>query len=317
MAKPGKPRSGSLQFWPRVRAKRTHAKVRSWPSNNEIKPLGFAGYKVGMTHVIFTDNRANSMTKGQDISMPVTIIECPSLKTASIIFYKNSNPSSALMASNLDKELGRRIQLPKESKKKIEDFKPEDYKDIKILVYTQPKLTSIGKKKPELFELAIGGKIEEKYNWAKENLGKEINLKDILTEGQTVDIRSITKGKGLQGPIRRFGISKKASKSEKGTRRPGSLGPWHGARQWRVAKSGQLGFQQRTELNKWTVKISEDAKEINKKGGFVRYGIIKNPYILVRGSIPGASKRLIKFTNPMRITKRVQKEAPTIQYISK
>jgi large subunit ribosomal protein L3 len=73
------PRAGSLQYWPRKRSRRVHARVRSWQTVKDAKPLAFAGYKVGMTHIIYTDNKANSMTKGSDISMPVTIIECPSI----------------------------------------------------------------------------------------------------------------------------------------------------------------------------------------------------------------------------------------------
>src|SRR3989338_433745 len=102
-----KPRSGSLQYWPRKRSKRPFARVRTWVTSKEAKPLGFAGYKVGMTHLIINDNNKNSMTKGMDISCPATIIECPPLKTASIKFYKNTMNGSKLvfeqLAENLDK----------------------------------------------------------------------------------------------------------------------------------------------------------------------------------------------------------------------
>ena len=316
MTKAHKPRSGSLQYWPRKRAKRAYARIRSWPVSSDPKPLGFAGYKVGMTHIVFTDNRPNSMTKGQDISMPVTIIECPALKIASINFYKKTSSglklSSSITVAKLDKELARKIILPKTIKKKIEDFKPEEFDDIRILVYTQPKLTTIGKKKPELFELALGGKIEEKYNWAKENLSKEINIADIFTEGQHIDLHAITKGNGLAGPMKRFGISRTSHKSEKGVRTPANLGAWTGARQWRVAKAGQLGYQQRLELNKWLMKISTSPEEIKNKSGFKRYGIVKNPFVLIKGSVPGASKRLILFTNQIRHNPKLPSESPSI-----
>ena len=75
-----KPRKGSMQFWPRKRAKKQTARVRSWASSKEIKPLGFAGYKAGMTHAIVIDNRQKSLTKGEKISTPVTVIECPVIK---------------------------------------------------------------------------------------------------------------------------------------------------------------------------------------------------------------------------------------------
>ena len=90
MTKRGNPRHGSMQFWPRKRAKRQYARVRTWPKTTELKFLGFAGYKVGMTHSIIIDNKANSITKGESKSIPITIIECPPLKIASIRFYKTS-----------------------------------------------------------------------------------------------------------------------------------------------------------------------------------------------------------------------------------
>ena len=37
------PRRGSMQFWPRKRAKRMHARVRTWAEIKDVKPLGFAG----------------------------------------------------------------------------------------------------------------------------------------------------------------------------------------------------------------------------------------------------------------------------------
>jgi len=51
MGKPKRPRFGSMGVWPRKRAKRSYAKVRSYAAVNPSKPLGFAGYKVGMTRV--------------------------------------------------------------------------------------------------------------------------------------------------------------------------------------------------------------------------------------------------------------------------
>ncbi len=84
------PRKGSLQYWPRKRSKKALARVRSWPESKEAKLLGFAGYKAGMTHLLVTDNRPNSITKGAEIFMPVTVIECPAIKVLGINFYKKT-----------------------------------------------------------------------------------------------------------------------------------------------------------------------------------------------------------------------------------
>src|SRR3990167_11340291 len=80
------PRSGSMQFWPRKRAKRIYARVKSW-SRKDGGLAGFAGYKVGMSHVSFTDPRKNSLTKGMEVTHAVTIVECPALKIIGANFY--------------------------------------------------------------------------------------------------------------------------------------------------------------------------------------------------------------------------------------
>jgi large subunit ribosomal protein L3 len=322
MPKRHHPRRGSMQYWPRKRAKRAYARVGAFAAAKEARLLGFCGYKVGMTHTIIADNRANSMTKGKNVFCPVTIIECPPIKTAYILLYKKttngSQIASAVMASNLDKELKRKISVPKKIEKKIEDFKAEEFDDIAALVYTQPKLTTIGKKKPELFRLALGGSIKEKFEWAKVNLGKEVKISDALKEGQQVDIHAITKGKGFQGPVKRFGVAIRQHKSEKTKRGPGNVGPWHPHHgNYFVAHAGQMGYHQRTEYNKWLLKIGTKPDEINAAGGFKRYGIVKNPYVLVKGSVAGANKRLIILTNPTRPNKKIPSQAPTIEYVAK
>ena len=116
----------------------------------------------------------------------------------------------------------------------------------------------------------------------------------------------MTKGKGLVGPVKRFGITLKQHKSEKGVRRPGSLGPWHPARVTFVTPmAGQLGMFSRVIYNLKIVSsgsISE--KNINPSSGFKNYGNIKTNYIIVKGSIQGPAKRQILLTPSFRPTKK-------------
>jgi len=314
-----KPRAGSMQYWPRKRARRIYSRVRSWAKSKEAKLLGFAGYKVGMTHLLINDNRKTSTTKGMSISCPVTIIECPPLKPISIRFYKNtqygSKLVSELMADNFDKELKRKIILPK--KKDLKKVIPNDYDYVRLLVHTYPGRTGLGKKMPEIFEAAIGGSKEDQTKYAQEKLGKEINISEVFKEGQQLDIHAVSKGKGVQGPVKRFGVSLRQHKSEKGVRRVGSLGGWksQGHIMWRVAKAGKMGYHTRTERNKWLLKIGNN-DEINKKGGFENYGVIKSNYILVKGSVIGAKKRLIRINEAMRPAKNIPNSTPPIQNIN-
>ena len=115
-----KPRAGSLQFWPRKRAKRIYSRVRSWGKDNDVKLLGFAGYKAGMTHIVYTDNKPHSPTKGEKITTSVTVIECPPLKFFSLRCYKQTSYGLKLVSqinnSKVDKNVQRKVDIVKKVK---------------------------------------------------------------------------------------------------------------------------------------------------------------------------------------------------------
>src|SRR3989338_1658519 len=90
MPKVHHPRLGSMQFWPRKRTKHSFVRMRSWAKENKTKPLGFIAFKAGMTHLQILDNRPKSLTKGESVFCPVTILECPPIKIAGVSFYKRS-----------------------------------------------------------------------------------------------------------------------------------------------------------------------------------------------------------------------------------
>ncbi len=130
-----------------------------------------------------------------------------------------------------------------------------------------------------------------------------------------IDVVSVTKGKGWQGPIKRFGLSKQRRKATGKVRHVGTLGPFHPPYvMYTVPQAGQMGFHKRTELNKWVLKIGENPDEINPPSGFPHYGIVKNDYIIVKGSIPGSKKRLVRFRWALRRRDIVE---PKLTYISK
>lgn len=315
MPKAHSPRHGSLQVWPRVRAKRAYARVRSWIRSSEAKPLGFAGYKAGMTRIAAIDNRKHTMTKNTSIVMPVTIIECPPLKVCGIVGYKHSaygtHASSLTLSPKLDKELARKISIPKNKQSDVKDA--DEYR---LLVHTQPSLTGLNKKKPEVFEIALGGKKDEQLAYAKEKLGQELKAEDVFAEGEQVDVHAITKGKGFQGTTKRNRTGLRAKKSEKGQRGPANLGAWTGNRSWTVAHPGQMGYHQRTEFNKWVLKMGQDPKEVTIDGGFVRFGNVKTNYVMVKGSIHGPKKRLVRFNKATRPNPKLPNQPPQITFIN-
>lgn len=307
------PRKGSLQFWPRKRAKKAYASIRSWPNNIEgTKLLGFAGYKAGMAHLGYLDT-SNALTKNEVISTAVTIIECPPIKPLAIRFYKKTlhglKVVSDLFNKDISKEVKRRLQVSSKSNK------PEDFDEIRLVVYAQPKLTGIGKKKPEILELAISGEREKKLEFALGLFNKEINVNDVFKDGQFIDVHSVSKGKGFQGTVKRFGVVIRQHKSEKTKRGIGTLGPWTPKKvSFRVPQPGKMGYHLRTEYNKWIMKVGEKSKEINPKGGFGNYGQVKNNYLIIKGTVPGARKRLVIMTEQVRVKKMTQ--IPQIRYVS-
>jgi len=317
MGKIHKPRAGSLQFWPRKRATKIVPSVNWLPvqkKNSDKKILGFLGYKANMLRVVVRDLTADSMTKNKKIVVPVTAIEVPPAKILSIRFYKKTPNGllvhSEVLADNVEKELKKVIKVSKKQGKKIEDFenKLNEFDDIRAIIYSVVKKT--GKKKtPDLAEIGLGGSIKEKFDFLKTNLGKELAFKDFFEKGQLFDVRGITKGYGLQGPVKRMGIGFRAHKSEKGRRRPGSLGPWHPARvTLRAPMAGQTGFFTRVNYNQKLLDLGK-AEDLHAKiGNFRDYGKMNTNYILIKGSVQGPIKRVLMLTPAFRETKGTKKE---------
>ena len=150
-------------------------------------------------------------------------------------------------------------------------------------------------------------------------VGDELKA-DIFAAGDKLDIQGTSKGKGFQGVVKRWGIRiqyGKAVRAGKG-RHVGSIGPWTPSRtMWTVAQAGQMGYHKRTEFNKKILKIAsaDEVDQINPDGGFVKYGLVKNDYVLVKGSLPGPSKRLVILRQPIRPNKKSE-DMPQINYIS-
>lgn len=303
------PRKGSLQYWPRKRINKFLPSVNWGAIDSDKKLKGFIGYKAGMVSVEVTDRTANSMTKDKKIIIPATVIECPKLKIFSVRFYKNGIVSKDILAEQLDKELKKKVKIPKQAKIKLDSVKTEDYDDVSVIVYTIVKKTGL-KKKPDLAEVGLsGGDVEEKLALIKENLNKEISVADLFEQGNLVDFRGLTKGKGLVGPVKRFGITLKAHKSEKGVRRPGNVGPWHPARvTFRVPMAGQLGKFTRTHYNHKIIAIGNDEAVKNSLKSIKNYGDIKTDYVIVAGSVQGPAKRQILITAPLRRSKMSAKK---------
>lgn len=319
-----KPRKGSMAYWPRKRAKKIYPRIKGWSKQafDACSLLGFAGYKAGMTHIVGVDNKKTSITKGENIALPVTVLECPPIKIFCLRLYKKTPYGFSVSRDFFfkpSKDLQRKLSIPKKLPdiKELDKINPDDYADIAVLAYTQPRLAGIGKKKPEVFEIKLSGSNKDKLEFIKNHADKEISIDEVFKEAQTIDAHAITKGKGTKGPVQRFGIGLKHHKSEKGRRQPGSRGPWKAQQHimYRTAYAGQTGFQQRLQLSLQIIKIGDKPEEVNPKDGFPGYGKVKTRYLLVKGSVPGPKKRMIILTQPLRPAKK-EEALPTITLIS-
>lgn len=307
------PRKGSLQFWPRKRG------AKFLPSSNwnaisydsaEKLLKGFICYKAGMISVEVKDSTPNSMTKDKKIIIPATILECPPMRVFSVRLYKYGKVAKDILAENFDKELKRKIRVPKTKKSpSFDKISSEDYDDLRLVFYSQPKKAKI-KKKPDVIEIGLSGSFDDKLKFAQENVDKEFSVSEFFDKDDLVDFRGLTKGKGFQGPVKRFGIKLRVHKAEKGQRKVGSIGPWHPARvTFRVPMAGQMGLHTRVTYNNKIINLGKADSEIaSSLKGLKNYGDLNTEYILVHGSVTGPAKRQLVVTKALRPTKMQKKK---------
>jgi large subunit ribosomal protein L3 len=117
----------------------------------------------------------------------------------------------------------------------------------------------------ELAQLEVGGQVRA----------------DVFQPGQRVDVIGTSKGRGIQGVVKRhhFSIKKSTHGTHEGFRRPGSMGP--GSFPGHVIKgkklAGHMGAERATTRNVEVVRIDTDRN-----------------LILVRGGVPGHIQALVR-----------------------
>lgn len=322
MAKGHKPKAGSRAFWPRKRAKRIYPRLRTSKESvrvtrsvKEPKPIAFAAYKAGMTQVSFPDNRKGAATEGQELSRAVTVLDCPPLYVFGIKLYSRKEGAfrdiGTVISENLKKDVARKLPVPEKRKKP--DFSKfekmlDDAHTVRLLVHTQPRESGNRKKKPEIFELEVAGEdVRKKWEYAREKLGKDLEVNEIFSEGEYVDTKAVDKGKGFQGPVKRYGVTIRTRKDQGKRRHIGNMGAVTPGRvlPGKIPLPGQHGFQTRTEYNKRVLKIGNEG--FSPSGGFVNYGKVPKNFMLLEGSVPGPKKRLIMFRKAFRKHSRKSK----------
>ena len=310
--KHSQPRRGSIAYLPRQRAKSMEARIRSWPQieSEEPKLLAHAGFKAGCVQIVSIDDRDKTPNAGKQLVSLGTVIVTPPLLVLGIRGYsKDSYGQHAefdLFTKDIPKEVSKHLTFKnKEDNTERIGKHLGRIKEIFAIVAILPHNAGIEQKKPYIFEVAVqGGDIKKQFEFVKNLLGKEVKVDQVFETGASVDVAAITKGKGWQGVIQRWGAKKKQHKSRKTVRELGTLGPISPASiMYTVPRAGQMGFHQRVEYNKRILMMSNTDKsefKINPEGGYKHFGFVNGDYMIVKGSVPGTYRRLIKLRSQIR-----------------
>jgi large subunit ribosomal protein L3 len=167
---------------------------------------------------------------------------------------------------------------------------------VAALVSSTPRDVGLSQKKPVVMEVGVsGGDMKSQADFVLGLVGKKVKFTDSFKAGMYVDVLGITKGKGFEGPITRFGVKRKQHKSRKTVREVAVIGPWHPAAvMYTVARAGQMGFHQRTETGKKILLVGNaNANPITPQGGFEHFGNVGGDYAVVKGGVPGPARRMV------------------------
>jgi len=310
--KHSQPRRGSLAYLPRGRAKSMEARIRTWPeqTSEEPKLLAHVGFKAGCVQIVSIDDREKTPNAGKQLVSLGTVLVTPPIVVLGIRGYtKNYDGLHAdfdVYADDIPKNISKHITLKnKEGVLENAEKSLRKIKEIFALVAVSPRTAGLEQKKPYIFEAAVkGGDIEKQFAFVKDLLGKEVTVDQVFELGSSVDVAAITKGKGWQGVIQRYGVKRKQHKSRKSVREVGSLGPISPQYvMYTVPRAGQMGLHQRVEYNKRIMIMSNTDKDeikINPEGGYKHFGNVKGDFIILKGSIPGTYRRMIKLRSQIR-----------------
>ena len=130
-------------------------------------------------------------------------------------------------------------------------------------------------------------------------LGQEVKA-DIFTVGEMVDVSGVSKGKGFQGVIKRFGQSRgpmgHGSQYHRGVGSLGTLLPMHVLKGKKLP--GHMGHKLVTVQNLEIVEID-----------------LENNIILVKGNVPGPKKSLVIIKSAIKHEGKVNAQDELITYV--
>jgi large subunit ribosomal protein L3e len=181
---------------------------------------------------------------------------------------------------------------------------------IRVIAHTQVAKLGFGQKKAHILEIQVnGGSVGQKVKFARQLLEKYVSIDQVFKKDEMIDTMALTKGKGFQGVIKRWGVRKLPRKTHKGLRKVACIGSWHPERvRYTVARAGQLGSFHRTQWNKKIYMLGKSLKTpqgklagktefditekgINPMGSFPHYGPVREDFVVVKGGVTGPYKK--------------------------
>lgn len=315
--KHSQPRRGSLAYSPRGRAKSMEARIRGWPDtkSDEPKLLAHAGFKAGCIQIVSVDDREHTPNAGKQLVSLGTVLATPPVIVLGIRGYSKDHygmhAKFDVFAEDMPRDIAKQITLKNKdgALAEAEKFLGSTTEIFGIVAVT-PRAAGLEQKKPYIFEASVrGGDVKKQFAYLKELLGKELRIDQVFDLGSSVDVAAITKGKGWQGVIQRMGAKRKQHKSRKTVRELGSLGPISPQNvMYTVPRAGQMGFHQRVEYNKRIMLMgnteekpkSGEKIKINPDGGYKHFGLVKGDFVVLKGSVPGTYRRMIKLRTQIR-----------------
>ncbi|RZR84574.1 hypothetical protein BHM03_00011427 [Ensete ventricosum] len=125
------------------------------------------------------------------------------------------------------------------------------------------KMKGLKQKKAHLMEIQVnGGTVAQKVDYAYGFFEKQIPIDAVFQKDEMIDVIGVTKGKGYEGVVTRWGVTRLPRKTHRGLRKVACIGAWHPARvSYTVARAGQNGYHHRTEMNKKIYKIGKAGDE--------------------------------------------------------
>jgi len=291
----------------------------------------FLGYKAGMSHIVREMDKPGSKMHKKEVVEAVTVIETPPMFVIGVVGYvetpKGLRALTTVFANHLSDEVKRRFYknwyrckkkaFTKYAKKYTENKADIDNEIkrikkyctvVRALAHTQIKKIKIGMKKAHIMEIQVnGGTVEQKVDFTVSLFEKQVPIDSVFGVNDMIDVLGVTKGHGFEGVTTRWGTRRLPRKTHKGLRKVACIGAWHPARvSWAVARAGQHGYHHRTEINKKIYRVgrADDAKsaateadlttkKITPMGGFPRFGIVKEDFLMLKGCTVGVRKRVV------------------------